>query len=258
MSEDGPKTLLTRRALVLGGATGAGLLLSGCDQLGHNETFRKILFSADGIHHTLQRSLQGDYSLAKEFSPSDMSPIFRQNGTINPGTPEYAAHAAANFATWRLKVDGEVNHPLDLSLAQVKALPARTQITRHDCVEGWSAVGKWHGPMMGNLLKAAGVKDSARYIIIHCADLYHGKPYYESLDMFEAFHPQTILAWAMNDALLSIGTARRCGCAPSGIWGYKQAKYVTRLQAVKSLDGIYGGHGGYWEDNVDYDTYGGI
>lgn len=256
---DAPKSsLLTRRALVTGAATGAGLLLSGCDQLGHNETFRSILFKEDLAHWRLQRALSSHYSLAKEFSEADMSPIFRQNGTLNPGTPAYAASAANNFADWRLKVDGLVDQPLDLSMAQIKSMPARTQITRHDCVEGWSAIGKWHGPMLGTILNAAKVKSSARFVIFHCADLYHGKPYYASLDMFDAFHPQTILAFAMNNAPLAVGHGAPLRLRAERHLGYRQAKYVMRVQAVPSLDGIYGGQGGYWEDNVDYDTYSGI
>src|SRR3546814_15551087 len=83
-------------------------------------------------------------------------------------------------------------------------MPARTQITRHDCVEGWSAIGKWTGPMLGNVLKLADIRRDARYIVFRCADLIGGKPYYESIDLIDAFHPQTILAWGMNDAPLTI------------------------------------------------------
>jgi len=250
--------LITRRAIVAGAASGAGLLLSGCDRLAHNETFRKLMFSEDEAHRTLQRALSSHYSLAKEFSASEMSPIFRANGSINPGTDSYNAHVASKFADWRLRVDGLVGNPLDLSLADLRSMPNRTQITRHDCVEGWSAIGKWHGPMLGNVMKAAQVRDSARYLLFHCADLYHGKPYYTSIDMFDAFHPQTILAWAMNDAPITVAHGAPIRLRAERHLGYKQAKYVMRIEAVSSLKGHFGGHGGYWEDNVDYDTYAGI
>lgn len=251
-------TLITRRALVTGAATGAGLLLSGCDKVIQNQTFRKILYSEDQAHWRLQRALSGDRSLAREFSASEMSPIFRANGSINPGTDAYNAYAANGFADWKLRVDGLVNRPLDLSLAQLKHLTNRTQITRHDCVEGWSAIGKWQGPMLGNVLKAADVRGSARYVVFHCADLIRGRPYYTSIDMFDAFHPQTILAWAMNDAPLTIAHGAPVRLRAERHLGYKQAKYVMRVEAVATLDGLYGGKGGYWEDNVDYDTYAGI
>lgn len=251
-------TLITRRALVGVGTAGAGLLLSGCDKLAQNESFRKILYSADGVHAGLQRSLSNRNSLSQEFRPDQMSPNFRANGTLNPGTPEYTAMAAEKFANWKLQVTGLVNRPLSLSLAQLQSMPARTQITRHDCVEGWTAIGKFHGPQLGTIMKLADVKPTAKYVIFHCADLYHGKNYYESVDMFDVFHPQTILAWSMNDAPITIPHGAPIRLRAERHLGYKQAKYVMGVEAVASLDGIGLGKGGYWEDNVDYDTYGGI
>jgi len=250
--------LITRRALVGGAAAGAGLLLSGCDQLAQNEGFRKILYSADDVHRGLQRALSNRHSLAKEFRPDQMSPVFRANGTLNPGTPDYTAMVADKFANWKLKVTGLVNRPLDISLAQLKSMPSRTQITRHDCVEGWSAIGKWQGPTLGSILKLAQVKESARYIIFHCADLYRGKNYYESVDMFDAFHPQTILAFAMNDAPITVPHGAPIRLRAERLLGYKQAKYVMGVEATDSLGSFGLGQGGYWEDNVDYDTYAGI
>jgi len=251
-------SLITRRALVAGAAGSAGLLLSGCDQIAENPTFRKILFSGNDIHRAMQRLLSTDRSLAKEFSESEMSPVFRANGTLNPGTPEYNAHLANKFADFGLRVDGLVNRPLNISMAELKAMPTRNQITRHDCVEGWSAIGKWHGPMLGNILKAADVKSSARHIVFHCADLFHGKNYYTSIDMFDAFHPQTILAWAMNNAPITVAHGAPIRLRAERQLGYKHAKYVMRVEAVASLAGIGMGQGGYWEDNVDYDNYAGI
>lgn len=251
-------TLITRRALVGATTAGAGLMLSGCDKLGHNESFRKILFSADEVHAGLQRALSNRNSLSQEFRPDQMSPVFRANGTLNPGTPEYTAMAAEKFANWKLQVTGLVNRPLSLSLAQLQSMPARTQITRHDCVEGWTAIGKFHGPQLGAIMKLADVKSTAKYVIFHCADLYHGKNYYESVDMFDVFHPQTILAWSMNDAPITIPHGAPIRLRAERHLGYKQAKYVMGVEAVASLDGIGLGKGGYWEDNVDYDTYGGI
>jgi len=251
-------TLITRRALVAGGATGAGLLLSGCDKLIQNDSVRKLIYSEDGLHRSLQRGLSSHTSLAKEFSASEMSPVFRANGTRNPGTEDYNAHVANHFADWKLRVDGLVNRPLNLSLSDLQQMPNRAQITRHDCVEGWSAIGKWQGPMLGNILKAADVRSSARYLILHCADLYHGKNYYTSIDMFDGFHPQTILAWAMNGHRLSVAHGAPIRLRAERHLGYKQAKFIMRVEAVDTLAGTYGGKGGYWEDNVDYDTYAGI
>ena len=251
-------SLITRRALFTGGAASAGLLLSGCDQVAQVPALRKILFSGEIMNMGLQRALSNRDALAPEFSAAEMSPRFRVNGTHNPNTPDYTAMVAENFAHWRLQVGGLVAKPLSLSLAQLRGLPARTQITRHDCVEGWSAIGKWHGPRLATLLQEAGIRDAARYVEFTCADLYGGAPYYESIDLIDAFHPQTILAWALNDHVLDVGHGAPVRLRVERQLGYKHAKYVMRIDAVDSLAKIGLGKGGYWEDHVDYDWYAGI
>ena len=243
--------MITRRTLIVG--TGASLL-AGCDSL----TDSPVLLSAEDAHRFLQRSITGRAALASEFRPEQRSPIFRVNGTANPNTPEYNALAANNFADWRLRVDGLVARPLSLSLAQLRSLPQRAQITRHDCVEGWSAIGKWQGPRLETLLRLAGMSDSARYVVFHCADRFGSQPYYESIDLVDAFHPQTILAWAMNDAPLNVGHGAPVRLRVERQLGYKHAKYVMRVEAVASLAGIGAGKGGYWEDSNGYEWYAGI
>ena len=250
--------LLTRRALIGGGASAAGLMLAGCDRVAQIPQARRILFMGEEMNRGLQRALMHRDALAREFSPAEMSPVFRVNGTRNPGTPAYEQAVASRFADWRIGVGGLVERPLDLSMAQLRSIPPRTQITRHDCVEGWSAIGKWHGAPLGTVLKAARIRDTARYVVFTCADLYGGQPYYESIDLIDAFHPQTILAWALNDALLSIGNGAPVRLRVERQLGYKHAKYVSRIDAVASLDAVGKGKGGYWEDNVDYDWYAGI
>lgn len=246
--------LISRRSLIVG----APALLAGCDQVARNPTARAILFKGEDMHRGIQRALMNRDALAREFSPDQRSPIFRSNGTRNPGTPEYSALAAGNFADWRLQVGGLVSRPLALGLTDLAHLPNRAQITRHDCVEGWSAIAKWQGPTLGAVLKAAGLRDAARYIVFTCADLFGGQHYYESIDLFDAFHPQTILAWALNDRMLPIANGAPCRLRVERQLGYKHAKYLMRVDAVASLAGIGKGHGGYWEDNVDYDWYAGI
>ena len=250
--------VITRRALLTTGALGAGALLTGCDKVASTPATRGLIFAGETLNYRLARALSSRDALAREYTPAQMSPLFRVNGTANPNTPAYTAMAAERFANWRLKVGGLVARPLDLSLAQLRAMPARSQITRHDCVEGWSAIGKWTGPMLGTILHAAGVCAAARYIVFTCADLYSGRPYYESLDLVDAFHPQTILAWAMNDAVLSVGHGAPIRLRVERQLGYKHAKYVMRVDAVASLAGIGRGKGGYWEDAIDYDWYAGI
>ena len=251
-------TLITRRTIVTGGALGAGLLLSGCDRLAAQPEFRKILFSGEKINRGLQRALSNRNSLAQEFSPDERSRFFRTNGTFNPNTADYNQHVAEHFANWRLQVGGLVARPLSLGLTDLATMPQRAQITRHDCVEGWSAIAKWQGPVLGTILKAAGLRDAARYVVFTCADLYGGKPYYESIDLVDAFHPQTILAWALNDQRLPVGNGAPLRLRVERHLGYKHAKYVMRVDAVASLAEIGLGKGGYWEDHVDYDWYAGI
>jgi len=251
----GAAVVIARRSLIVGGA---GLMLAGCDRVAAIPAARRILFAGEDMHRGLQRALLDRGALAPEYRIDQMSPIFRANGTRDPGTPAYAALAADGFASYRLAVTGLVDRPLSLSLAQLAGMPSRRQITRHDCVEGWSAIGAWQGPMLGTVLHAAGMRRSARYVVFTCADLYNGRPYYESIDTVDAFHPQTILALKMNGAPLAVQHGAPVRLRVERQLGYKHAKYVTGIAAVASLDGIGKGKGGYWEDNVDYDWYAGI
>ena len=249
--------LSRRRFLTISGGASA-LLLTGCDRLNGSEQFRGVLRSAEGLTMRAQRLILDRADLAREFSEADMSPFFRSNGTAMPGTPTYARHLASGFADWRLRVDGLVSRPLALSLPQIRTMPMRTQITRHDCVEGWSAIGKWHGVPLQTVLTAAGLRDSARYIVFHCMDQLGGRSYYESIDLIDAFHPQTILAWGMNGAMLPVPNGAPLRLRVERQLGYKHAKYIERIEAVESLAGVYGGRGGFWEDNGDYEWYAGI
>jgi len=253
-----PRRQLIARAGGLVAAAGALPLLSGCDAINDAPAVRKILSLGEAMHQHSQRALTDRDALAREFTRADLSPVFRSNGTkLPPGAP-YARHAATGFADWRVKVTGRVARPLSLSLADIRAMPQRTQITRHDCVEGWSAIGQWTGPQLGHILAAAGLSDSARYIVFRCADRIGDALYYESCDLVDALHPQTIMAWALNDAVLPIANGAPLRLRIERQLGYKHAKYVNAIEAVASLDGLGQGKGGYWEDRVDYEWYAGI
>jgi DMSO/TMAO reductase YedYZ molybdopterin-dependent catalytic subunit len=252
------RLLTRRRFLTTAGAAAPALLLGGCDRLGASPSFRDmVLGTGEWLSYRVHRLIGSD-ALAREFDPSQMSPEFRTNGNTRPKSPEYLAHAQRGFADWRLAVDGLVERPQGFSLAELKAMPARTQITRHDCVEGWSAIGQWTGVQLGRILEAAGVKDGARYIVFRCADRLGGALYYESCDMIDARHPQTILAWALNGAVLPIANGAPLRLRIERQLGYKHAKYLTHVEAVASLDQIGAGKGGYWEDRIDYEWYAGI
>ncbi len=250
--------IVTRRhALRLGAAGAGGLLLSGCDALNDSATFKDGLKGVGRLHEVTQRAIIGD-SLAREFTEADLSPVFKANGSLGVADPAYRALLTGGFAAWALRVDGLVHRPLELPLSALQAMPQRTQITRHDCVEGWSAIGKWQGPQLGAILAAAGLLPTARFVVFHCADKLEGKPFYESIDLVEAFHPQTILAWRMNDAPLTEPHGAPIRLRVERQLGYKQAKFIMRIELRESLAGLYGGQGGFWEDNRGYQWWAGI
>jgi len=243
-------------------AVGSGLWLAACDRLNENPRVRRGLESAEGLTRRAQRLVVDRKALAREFTPADISSDFRPNGTIQPDDPGYVAQLARGFADWRLVIDGLVEHPLSLSLADLHAEPARTQITRHDCVEGWSSIGKWTGARLGPLLDKAGLKPEARFIVFHCADSLgegsgEASRYYESIDLIDAYHPQTILAYAMNDQPLPVAHGAPLRLRVERQLGYKHAKYVMRLEAVSDFAHIAAGKGGFWEDR-GYEWYAGI
>ncbi len=249
--------LARRRLLGALGAGAGGLMLSGCDKLNENPTFKGLLNRGEKVTMFGQRLITDRSALAPQFTAADLSPVFRSNGTARPGSAEYAAHAANRFADWKLTIDGLVQRPQSVSLAQIGRMPVRTQITRHDCVEGWSAIGKWHGVPLKLLLDQAGPRQDAKYIVFHCADDYGASRYYESIDLVDAFHPQTILAWGLNDHLLPVQNGAPLRLRVERQLGYKQAKYVERIEAVASLAGIGAGKGGFWEDDANYEWYAG-
>lgn len=243
---------ISRRAFSAGLVGGGGLLLSGCD------SENGLIRSAEGLNYKLHRALGGGHSLAREFSRAERSPVFRMNGNTMPRSDAYARHLGNQFADWRLRVDGLVQRPLELSLDDLSHMPSRTQITRHDCVEGWSAIAEWTGTPLGAILHRAGLAPGARFVAFHCADDFDGAPYYESVDLTDAFHPQTILAWGMNGARLPVGHGAPLRLRVERQLGYKQAKYVMRVEVRSGLSGLYGGKGGLWEDTTGYEWYAGI
>jgi DMSO/TMAO reductase YedYZ molybdopterin-dependent catalytic subunit len=252
-----------RRGWLKGVAASAGALwLAACDRISQSPRGISVLDSAEGLTRRAQRLVVDRKALAREFGAAEISADFRANGSTNPGDPDYAAHVANGFADWKLVIDGLVERPLALSLAELRAEPSRTQITRHDCVEGWSDIAKWTGARLGPLLDKAGVKPEARYIVFHCADNLGGTAdasgrYYESIDLVDAHHPQTLLAYAMNDQPLPVAHGAPVRLRVERQLGYKQAKYVMRLEAVADFAHIGGGKGGFWEDR-GYEWYAGI
>jgi DMSO/TMAO reductase YedYZ molybdopterin-dependent catalytic subunit len=244
-----------KRRNVLAGLAAA--FTAGCSKIGDSQAFTGLVDGAEKLHRGAHRLIGGRRPLAREFSLADISPVFRGNGNTDIDRPEYQAAVASGFAGWTLEVHGLVDKPLSLSLEQIRALPQRTQITRHDCVEGWSAIGQWTGPQLGQILRMAGLRYDARFIVFRCADDFSGSAYYESCDLDDAMHPQTIVAHQLNGEPLPVKNGAPLRMRIERQLGYKHAKYLTAIEAVASLDGIEGGGGGYWEDR-GYQWYAGV
>jgi len=253
---------IARRRFVAGaaGAVGAGLL-GGCDRLSNNAAAENVLDSASRLSRRAQALLAPKNVLAREYTEADLSPQFKANGTTDPDNDDYQNLADKDFADWRLRVNGLVQRPAQFSLVELRAMPARTQITRHDCVEGWSCIGKWKGTQLSHVLRLVGLQPNARYAVFWCADpMENGDPrtsYYESIDLRDAFHPQTILAYEMNDKPLPVPYGAPIRLRVERQLGYKMAKYVMHIELVESYANIRGGKGGYWEDQ-GYAWYAGI
>lgn len=232
-------------------ATAATAMLSACGQAGTSlaEQARRM---GEGLTRRSQRLLIPRDALAPTYSRAEISPDFKANGSVDPAAADYKALKADGFTGYRLVIDGLVERPLALSLAELRTRPAQSQITKHDCVEGWTSIGEWTGVRLETLLDEAGLKPGARYIVFHCFDALtqteDGERYYESIDLIDARHPQTILAWDMNGETLPVPHGAPLRLRVERQLGYKQAKYIRRIEVVESFAHIGGGKGGYWED----------
>lgn len=252
-----------RRLLGLGAAGASSLVLAGCDQfdfLGQRDNeVRNFLERANELTYAAQRALVPEQALAREFSATEIRQGQRPNGSTDPtDIAEYAELVNTNFAGYRLNITGMVETPKSFTLDELRNMPARSQITRHDCVEGWSAIGQWTGVPLGQILDRVGLLPDARYIVFHCADEIMGWRYYESIDLAHAYHAQTILAYGMNGGALPEGHGAPIRLRVERQLGYKQAKFVMAIEAVSDLAAIGEGRGGFWEDASEYEWYAGI
>jgi len=240
--------LITRRTAIAGVAVGAAGLL-GVEALRPGGLSKPVLSISEGLSIRAQRILLRRRPLVREFSLADISTTFPTNGTSRPIGEAYHSLAAGGFRDWALRIEGLVKKPLSLTLAQLSRLEARTQVTMHNCDEGWNAIAQWKGVPLGALLTLAEPTARAGYVVFHCLDKREdGQFYYESIDLFDAYHPQTILAYEMNGWPLPVGYGAPLRLRVETQIGYKNAKYIDRLQVVDRLDPFGKGRGGWWED----------
>ena len=222
--------LITRRTAIITGLSSlGGLLLPGCTKK-LPPTYGNILRMGDALTYIAQRTLLPGQSLSKEYTQKDIT-SFPATGTTNPADPakescseEYAKLLRTGFADWKIPVEGRVKNPTSFSLAALQKLPSRTQITRHNCEEGWSAIAEWTGTPLSLVLNAAGVLPSARYV-----NFYSYDGWIDSIDMLDAFHPQTILAYGMNGRNLPIPHGAPVRLRVETQIGYKSMKYLQRI-----------------------------
>ncbi len=233
-----PKRILSRRQLLQwSGLSSASLLLNGCgttlfsDQIGQtfeplNKSLQTLLLSQKAVPEFPASAIEPDKLLINTF---DTTP------QIDP-------------AKFRLSIEGEVNNPLHLSLAEIQKLPLTSMVIRHVCVEGWAAIVQWGGVRLQDLLRLAQPKSNVRYVYFKSAD-----GYYESWDLASALHPQTLMAYQKNRQPLSVDNGAPLRLASPIKLGYKQSKWVTQIMLVSDLMPTKG----YWEDQ-GYEWFAGL
>lgn len=255
-----------RRFLSAAGLASATLPLAGCDALDgmlqNRAPVRDVLASANDLTYRVQRLLINADRLAPEFAESEIRQGQRPNGSTDPTDEAYVALRQQDFSGYRLGITGLVEKSLSLSLTELRNMPSRTQITRHDCVEGWSCIAQWTGVPLAKVLDEAQVKPEARYVLFHCFDrmdlgLSGSTAYYESIDLIDARHPQTILAYGLNGEPLPAANGAPIRVRIERQLGYKMAKYIKAIEVVDDLSAYGRGRGGFWED-LGYDWYAGI
>jgi DMSO/TMAO reductase YedYZ molybdopterin-dependent catalytic subunit len=178
------------------------------------------------------------HSLAREFPRSMISKTPFANETAPP-TDDFKRHQAAGFSDWRLSVDGMVAHPASLSLSDLRSLPLRSQITEVVCEEGWSYIAEWIGTPLTEVLNASGILPQAKYLVYFSIE----KDWWDSIDMADALHPQTLLTMGMNDGNLPVSFGGPLRLRVPRQLGYKSVKYITRITATDSLKGFGKGLG---------------
>jgi DMSO/TMAO reductase YedYZ molybdopterin-dependent catalytic subunit len=251
-------SLITRRKLITtglataAGATGLGVAAGLSRKYGLlPPDCRGVYGPGETLTYAAQRLLTR-HAMAREFPRSMISQKPFAN-EIAPPTAAFTRMQAANFVDWRLRVDGLVEHPMTLSLADLKTLPMRSQITEVACEEGWSYIAEWIGTPLSNVLNAAGLKPQVRYIGYRAIE----PNLWGSIDMGDAMHPQTLLTMGMNGGDLPVGFGGPLRLRVPRQLGYKSLKFITHITATDSMKHFGKGLGSV-DPEYGYSWYAGI
>jgi DMSO/TMAO reductase YedYZ molybdopterin-dependent catalytic subunit len=234
---------LSRRKMFTGLASAGGLLVAGCSSKDLPPTYGNVLRMGDLVTYRSFRMLLPAQSPVREYTHREISST-PAVGTANPGDskepafnaergPLYDRLRAADFSDWRLRVEGRVARPSSFSLADLKRMPSRTQITKHTCEEGWSAIAEWTGVPLRVVLEAAGIQPTARFVNYYAYD-----DSAEGIDMLDALHPQTILAYGMNGRDLPLAHGAPLRMRVETQLGYKSVKFLERIVVADEFDDL--------------------
>ncbi len=246
------RKIITTALATVAGAAGLDAAARIADRYGLLAPDHQGIFGAgEALTYGAQRLLMSHHSLAREFSRSEISNI----SPVNHRHPDYDPYQRllfGKFVDWRLYVDGLVTRPTAFSLAALKGLPSRTNITQLACEEGWSYIAAWTGVQLSLILTIVGASRKAKWVVF-----YPFNDFWGSIDIPEALHPQTLLAYGMNGEDLSPDHGAPIRLRIPRQLGYKNLKYIARITVTDSLRNIGDGTGSAAPE-IGYSWYGGI
>jgi DMSO/TMAO reductase YedYZ molybdopterin-dependent catalytic subunit len=249
---------LSRRKLIRGGlaaaagACGLGVAARLADRYGLiPPDYGGVYGVGETLTYAAQGLLMSQHSLAREYNRSDISKVFPVNGET-PDNETYQRLLSGEFADWRLIVEGLVARPTAFSLAELKTFASRTQITHQACEEGWSFIAEWTGVPLAYVLNLVGIHPAAKYVVFFPFD-----ENWDSLDMRDAWHPQTLLAYGLNGEELPTPHGAPVRLRVARQLGYKSVKYLSRITVADTLKNIGKGLGSI-SPEIGYSWYAGI
>jgi DMSO/TMAO reductase YedYZ molybdopterin-dependent catalytic subunit len=218
---------------------------------------RESQHALTGVVTPVRSALFGGFRSVQDYPAERISPELRVNG-FPPDTVEFLALQDGDFRDWRLRITGLVAEPLELSLADLRAMPSREQTTLHNCIQGWSGIARWKGVALSELLARARPLREAKHVVFHSHQWFMGHPFYETLELRLGRDAQTILAYEMNGAPLPLEHGAPLRLRVENQLGFKMVKHVAEIELVASYELIGLGQGGHREDHRFYGVDAGI